>query len=90
MIYREGEEYTKHLCILVPAPLWHLSCIIFSLVVPILQFFRASCIKFGARLASIFYKLMQKQHLLMVLIGTNLLFNISTKATKTAPYLMPD
>ena len=33
---------------------------------------------------------MQKQHLLMVLLGTNLVSNISTKAFKKAPYLMPD
>ena len=33
---------------------------------------------------------MQKQHLLMVLFGTNLLSIISNKALKKAPYLMPD
>ena len=35
-------------------------------------------------------KIMQKKHLLMVLFGTNLLSNISSKALKKAPYLMPD
>jgi hypothetical protein len=40
-------------------------------------------IKFGADLLLKFLKIMQKQHLLMVLFGTNLVSNISTKALKS-------
>ena len=36
------------------------------------------CITFGDNLASKFFKFTQKQHLLMVLFGTNLVRNIST------------
>ena len=45
------------------------------------------CIKFGANLAS---KLKIFMSLLMVLFGTNLVSNISTKASQKAPYLMPN
>jgi hypothetical protein len=56
----------------------------FSEVLQILQFFGAFleqiCIIFGTNSASNFKKLMQKQHLLMVIFGTNLVSIISTKA----------
>ena len=50
------------------------------------DFFGAIWEKFALRLK----KFMQKQHHLIVLFKTNLLKNISTKAVKKAPYLMPD
>ena len=52
-----------------------------------LRFSRVSRIYF--REGRIFSKCMQKQRLLMVLFGMNLLSNINTKALKKAPYLMP-
>ena len=57
----------------------------FSTVTQILQVFGAiwkkNYIKFGSNVASKFKKWMQKQHLLMVLFGTNLESNISTKVS---------
>ena len=51
-------------------------------------YFRQIFIQFGANLASKFKKKnMHKQHLLMVLIGINLVRNISIKK---ASYFMPD
>ena len=44
--------------------------------------FNLICNKFGANLSSKFRKLMQKQHLLMVLFWVNLVSNISTRASK--------
>ena len=47
-----------------------------------LVLFEKICIKFGAYFASKFKEIMQKQHLLMVLFGTNLVSSIGTKASK--------
>ena len=45
--------------------------------------FGKNCIKFGANLASKFLKLMQKQHLIIVIFGMNLLSNIITEVEKS-------
>jgi hypothetical protein len=46
--------------------------------------------KICANFASKFEKLIQELHFLVVLFGKNLVSNKSTKASKAAPYLMPD
>ena len=48
------------------------------------------CIKFSAYLASKLKQIMQKQHVLKVIFGTNLVSNISTIGTQKEPFLMPD
>ena len=64
----------------------------FSIMVPIIKFIGAigtNMHYISANLALKFKNIMQKQHLLMVLFGTNLVSNISTKASKKVPYFMP-
>ena len=76
----------------MPETFWHLFASI-SVVMLILHLFvlvKKICIRVGANLESKLKKFMQKQHLLMVLFGTNLVSNISIKASKRVSYLMPD
>ena len=54
----------------------------FIAVVQIILFFGAIWDKFAAKLASNFKRLKKKQHFLMVLFGTNLVSNISTRSSK--------
>ena len=54
----------------------------FITVVLIMYFFGAIWEKFAAKLASNFKRLKKKQHFLMVLFGTNLVSNISTRSSK--------
>ena len=58
---------TKHLCIFVPAPFWHLICINFVRWCRLYSFwcYQAQiCNKFSANLALKFKRIMQKQHTL--------------------------
>ena len=75
---------TKQLCILVPAPFILIYGTLFASISVVQKML------FGTISAPTFFLIVPEADHLMVLFGTNILSNISTKASKKEPYSMPN